>query len=63
MRLYEKGKMQEMYNDCIRLHSAEENKCAIPEFTICREQKIGLWMWIHIQPVQAKLYNEIETGK
>ena len=42
MRLYEKGKMQEMYNDCIRLHSAEENMCAIPEFTICREVKVGL---------------------
>ena len=42
MRLYEKGKMQEMYNDCIQQHSTEENMCAIPEFTICREVKVGL---------------------
>ena len=42
IRLYEKGKMQEMYNDCIQQHSTEENMCAIPEFTICREVKIGL---------------------
>ena len=70
MRLYEKGKMQEMYNDCIRLHSAEENKCAIPEFTICREVKVGLCWQCALRCRKCgftsslyKLYNEIETGK
>ena len=42
IRLYEKEKMQEMYNDCIQQHSTEENMCAIPEFTICREVKVVL---------------------
>ena len=70
MRLYEKGKMQQMYNDCIRLHSAEENKCAIPEFTICREVKVGLCWQCALRCRKCgftsslyKLYNEIETGK
>ena len=62
--------MQEMYNDCIRLHSAEENKCAIPEFTICREVKVGLcWQCAlcyrkcGFTSSLYKPYNEIEMGK
>ena len=69
-RLYEKVKMQEMYNDCILQHSTEENMCAIPEFTICREVKVGLCWQCALRCRKCvftsslyKLHNEIETGK
>jgi hypothetical protein len=62
--------MQEMYNDCIQQHSTEQNMCAIPEFTICREVKVGLcWQCAPrcrkcgFTSSLYKLYNEIETGK
>ena len=70
MRLYDKGKMQYMYNECILQHSTQKNMCAIPEFTIAREVKVGLCWQCCLRCTKCgfmsgiyKLYNEIETGK
>lgn len=70
MRLYDKGKMQYMYNECILEHSTQKNMCAIPEFIIAREVKVGLCWQCCLRCTKCgfmsgiyKLYNEIETGK
>ena len=63
MRLYDKGRMETMYNECIEEHSVTEGECG-------REIKVGLCWQCCLRCKKCgytsrmyKLYHEVETGR
>lgn len=69
MRLVNKAKHTEMWNECILQHSTDSEECRIPQFEIDRELKKGICWKQSLKCVRCgfksklyKLYDEVKTS-